>query len=67
MKYYIVAGCVAVAALAVAINFYHSKPEDAHTHWKRYTVEAETKVRPAYFEDMKFKPGPEVRQPASNK
>ena len=68
MKYYlIIAGALMVACAA----YYYSKPDSALTadqaraEWKRHAVEAETKVRPPHFEDMKYNAGAEMRMPAS--
>jgi hypothetical protein len=65
MKLYVVGGCAVFIAI-VAIFISQLKPSDPQTEWKRFAVEKETKVRPAYFEDMKFHPGATVRAPASS-
>ena len=62
MKYYILAGVILLIG-AVATYVANQDPSG-----KRYALEAETKVRPAYFEDMKMEPdrGVELRTPASS-
>lgn len=72
MKYYILAGFVGISAMVAVIlasnQSSHVAQDDAYAA-KRTIVETETKVRPASFEDMKFKLSDEVemRAPASNK
>lgn len=65
---YVLAACVIVAG-AAAVYFSNQGQQideaDAHEQWRQSAVEAETRVRPAYFEDMKYKEGAEVRAPAS--
>lgn len=68
MKYYLMAGFVVVAvAAAVAFSpLWQDQGADAYAH-KRDRAEAETKVRPASFAEMKWKEGDEDRAPASKK
>jgi hypothetical protein len=67
MKYYILAGCAIVAAVAT-LFFTHTRPQDPHAEWRKYAVEPETAVRPQRFEEMKYQPGEvEIRAPASAK
>lgn len=72
MKYYIAAS-ILLAAFVLVITQTKRSPETvamlAHEEWRRNAVEPETKVRPAYFEAMKWSPkdSVEMRAPASNK
>jgi len=70
MKFYFMAAAVVMFAL-VAVFLMQSRnanlSEANEYAEKRMIVEAETKVRPAHFEDMKFKEDTaiELRSPAS--
>lgn len=72
MKYYLLGGAICLmGAVAVMMS---NQPEgqmasDSNKDWKVYAVENETKVRPAYFEEMRYKleDAPELRAPASKK
>lgn len=69
MKYYLLAGVIVFSGVVAVVLSQSggSMTEADHFAAKRQLTEAETKVRPAYFEDMKFKlePGVEQRAPAS--
>lgn len=73
MKKFVWMGAVVVAAAAAVWAYSHfSAPKDyavGSAEWKYYTAEAETKVRPAHFEDLKWKESDaaELRAPASKK
>jgi hypothetical protein len=72
MKYYLLAGAICLmGAVAVMVS---NQPEgqsasESNKDWKVYAVENETKVRPAYFEDMRYHldAAPELRAPASKR
>jgi hypothetical protein len=71
MKYYLFASSILLAgALAVFLSSSKSTDRKMADHFatKRQLVEVETKVRPAHFEDMKWKSGAaiEMRAPASS-
>lgn len=69
MKYYFFVGFVIILG-AVSSYWIQSHPISSQTdHYahKRDIVELETKIRPAYFEDMKWKPPVDIRAPASGK
>ena len=61
MKYLVIATCLTIIGVAGYLKLTsQSMPA------KYYAVEMETKVRPAYFEDMQFK-NVDMRAPASVK
>lgn len=70
MKYYLMAGVAVLAGVAAVLIANQEAPQaanEAAPSWKYSAVESETKVRPAYFEQMKMEPGLEMRAPASKK
>lgn len=73
MKFLFAFGFAALVAggYFFATSYRANDPEAAHAEWKRTTVEAETKVRPESFEQMKWNPNDpqpvEMRAPASAK
>jgi hypothetical protein len=67
MKYFVVTAVALVIGFAVYYFDFKSSPDSAHAAWKRAAVETETKERPAYFEETKWKPtATEIRAPAAN-
>ncbi|MGE0525757.1 MAG: hypothetical protein AB7G93_19230 [Bdellovibrionales bacterium] len=70
MKYIILTAILITAGVLIYYAGFHKSSWEAHQEWKRRTVEAETRVRPPHFADMKMIPGPEpvpVRQPSSER
>ena len=69
MKYYFLAGLIVLAGLvAVVLSRSRTVALDEHYTKKRDVAETETKVRPASFEDMKWKAaeGAVIRTPATD-
>ena len=70
MKYYLLAACAVLAVGAVMlVASFRGETLDAHEQWRQSAVEPEARVRPAYFEDMRWTPeaSVELRAPASKK
>lgn len=69
MKYYFWAACILlIGVFAVYLAQKKDSAPEGANKWKFSAIEKETLVRPAYFEDMKWKPdGVDVRAPASTK
>ena len=70
MKYYLLAGAIILAGAAAVFLSPGKSPkvsDSDHFAAKRHVAEAETKVRPSHFEEMKWKPieGVDMRAPAS--
>lgn len=67
---FVVSVCCALAGIGWYVYLLKVGPteEQRHAEWRRHAVEPETKLRPAYFEQMKWQPGMDVemRRPASS-